>query len=73
MAAFVQLAQELVEESHLAAVLDEALVVREGRQLRTLEEIRMVGALAQLHEHVEHARRVGAHRVKQVDVLGEDV
>ena len=33
----------------------------------------MVGALAQLHEHVEHARLVRPHRVEHVDVLLEDV
>jgi len=58
---------------HLARVLDHALVVDERRLLGAIEEVRVVGALAQLHEDVEHARLVVPHRVEHVDVLRQDV
>ena len=52
----MEAAEELVEEHHLPRVLDEALVGGERRLLGALEEVRVVGALAQLHQDVEHPR-----------------
>mmetsp|Transcript_39745 Transcript_39745/g.128644 ORF Transcript_39745/g.128644 Transcript_39745/m.128644 type:complete len:201 (-) Transcript_39745:581-1183(-) len=67
-------AEQLVEEYHLPAVEDEALVVDERRLLRAVEQVRVVGTFAQLHQDVVHAAAVVAlHRVEHVDVFGEDV
>jgi len=53
--------EQLVQQHHLAAVLDEVVAGEERRaRLGALEQVRVVAALAQLHDHVEQARAVRA-------------
>mmetsp|Transcript_8046 Transcript_8046/g.19965 ORF Transcript_8046/g.19965 Transcript_8046/m.19965 type:complete len:209 (-) Transcript_8046:1229-1855(-) len=61
--------QKLIQQHQLARVLDEVLAGKVGRAgLGALEQVRVVAALAQLHDHVEKARAVTA-RVDHLDVL----
>mmetsp|Transcript_4036 Transcript_4036/g.14085 ORF Transcript_4036/g.14085 Transcript_4036/m.14085 type:complete len:240 (+) Transcript_4036:1586-2305(+) len=58
---FFQPRQELVQEDHLPGVFDDVLAGEVRRSgLRALEQVRVVAALAQLHDHVQKPRAVAA-------------
>ena len=70
-ALLLELLEQLIEEDHLTGVLHEVLAGEEGRAgLGTLEQIRVVAALAQLHHHVQQSAPVAA-AVHNLDVLLE--
>ena len=73
--ALLELRQQLVHEHHLAAVLRQVPVGGVGRTgLGAVEQVRVVAALAQLHEDVVQAHLVATSgAVHHVDVLHQDL
>uniref|UniRef100_A0AAG5DLD8 Uncharacterized protein n=1 Tax=Anopheles atroparvus TaxID=41427 RepID=A0AAG5DLD8_ANOAO len=71
----LQLPEQLVEHHHLAGVLQQVVVGRVRRaRLGPVEQVRVVGALAQLHEDVLQAHLLHLARpVHHVDVLHQDL
>ena len=67
--------QQLVQQHHLAAVLRQVPVGGVGRaRLGAVEQVRVVAALAQLHEDVVQAHLVATSgAVHHVDVLHQDL
>lgn len=73
---FLETLEETVKEDHLSTVCDDVLAIGVRRTgLSTLEEVRVVGALAQLHEDVEelHLGLLARLTVDDVDVTREDL
>ena len=71
----LDLGQQLVEDGQLAAVLDQVLVGRVRRTwLNSIKEVRVVGALAQLHQDVlkTHLLHLSGS-VDDVDILHQDL
>ena len=70
VALLMQPLQQLVQQYHLARVVDQPRVVDERGLLSAVEEVRVVCALAQLHQDVEHARAVGPYSLVTQQPLG---
>ena len=71
----LDLGQKLVENGQLAAILDQVLIrCVWGSGLHTVEEIGVVGTLAQLHEDVLQAHFLDlSSPIHDVDVLHQDL
>lgn len=72
---FLHLGQKFVQHHHLAAVHHKVEVSCVGGSgLSTVEQVRVVAALPQLHEDVEQAHLVHlTRRVQDVDILHQNL